>query len=197
MSENVVAPGWYPDPLGLPQQRWWNGSGWTEQVNAPQPPGAPTTVAYAEPEPDVIVINVVNRSASAAAPSTPQPHRGAHVADPRLEIEAPSAPAPTGGAHVAAPRLEIEPPIAQGGAHVAPPCREIDPPAAPLFPPPAPHPAATAGRPTAPAAPSVSFEALFGAPPPAASTRVIPEQAAPGSLDGLPGPRRDQRFPFA
>ncbi len=36
---NVVNPttsaapaGWYNDPLGIPQLRWWNGIGWTNHV---------------------------------------------------------------------------------------------------------------------------------------------------------------------
>jgi hypothetical protein len=34
--------GWYPDPLGLPQLRWWNNIGWTEQVSiAPESAHAP------------------------------------------------------------------------------------------------------------------------------------------------------------
>ena len=24
--------GWYPDPMGLPQLRWWDSIGWTEDV---------------------------------------------------------------------------------------------------------------------------------------------------------------------
>ncbi len=24
-----IAPGWYPDPQGLPAQRWWDGAGWS------------------------------------------------------------------------------------------------------------------------------------------------------------------------
>lgn len=27
-----VAPGWYPDPSGRWQVRWWNGSAWADQV---------------------------------------------------------------------------------------------------------------------------------------------------------------------
>lgn len=26
-------PGWYPDPSGSPQQRYWNGTSWTEHVH--------------------------------------------------------------------------------------------------------------------------------------------------------------------
>jgi hypothetical protein len=39
-----IAPGWYPDPNGLPAQRWWDGMAWTEQTApvagsaAPRPP---------------------------------------------------------------------------------------------------------------------------------------------------------------
>ena len=28
-SPLAIPPGWYPDPAGLPAQRWWNGSDWT------------------------------------------------------------------------------------------------------------------------------------------------------------------------
>jgi hypothetical protein len=30
--------GWYSDPSGQPQQRWWDGRGWTEMVQQPAPP---------------------------------------------------------------------------------------------------------------------------------------------------------------
>jgi hypothetical protein len=30
--------GWYPDPLGLPQLRWWNNQAWTEQTSAARQP---------------------------------------------------------------------------------------------------------------------------------------------------------------
>ncbi|MFT4123203.1 MAG: DUF2510 domain-containing protein [Microbacteriaceae bacterium] len=40
MSDPRLAPvppaGWYPDPRGLPQRRWWTGSAWTQDV-APNP----------------------------------------------------------------------------------------------------------------------------------------------------------------
>src|SRR5215212_4621871 len=29
-------PGWYPDPSGAPQQRWWDGQQWTQQTQ-PRP----------------------------------------------------------------------------------------------------------------------------------------------------------------
>jgi hypothetical protein len=42
MSEPGARPGWYPDPSGTPQERWWNGMSWGEQTR----PGSP---AYAGP----------------------------------------------------------------------------------------------------------------------------------------------------
>jgi hypothetical protein len=40
MAESSVAQipaGWYPDPLGLPQRRWWDSSAWTQHVVPVQP----------------------------------------------------------------------------------------------------------------------------------------------------------------
>ena len=34
-----VPAGWYPDPLGLPQLRWWDGGAWTEFTSAVVGPG--------------------------------------------------------------------------------------------------------------------------------------------------------------
>ncbi len=60
-DEDVRVPaGWYPDPLGLPQLRWWDNHAWTEHISdARQPMVAQETVttvaptlAYADDEPD-------------------------------------------------------------------------------------------------------------------------------------------------
>jgi hypothetical protein len=37
LTENSVPAGWYRDPLGLPQFRWWNGISWTNKVEEPRP----------------------------------------------------------------------------------------------------------------------------------------------------------------
>lgn len=34
----TVAAGWYPDPMGLPQLRWWNNHAWTELTTEARPP---------------------------------------------------------------------------------------------------------------------------------------------------------------
>lgn len=59
MFENdvTVPAGWYPDPMGLPQLRWWNNHAWTELTTEARPPlvmqqpqSKPTRVLYADEE---------------------------------------------------------------------------------------------------------------------------------------------------
>jgi len=33
-----VPAGWYPDPLGLPQLRWWDAQAWTEHTSEARAP---------------------------------------------------------------------------------------------------------------------------------------------------------------
>ena len=51
-EDDVTVPaGWYPDPMGLPQLRWWNNHAWTELTTEARPPlvmQAPTRLAYAD-----------------------------------------------------------------------------------------------------------------------------------------------------
>lgn len=44
---NSIAPGWYPDQNG--HQRWWDGTQWTENVQAPYDPAA-RTLALKSPD---------------------------------------------------------------------------------------------------------------------------------------------------
>jgi len=33
---SVAPAGWYRDPLGIPQLRWWNGTAWTNHIQEPR-----------------------------------------------------------------------------------------------------------------------------------------------------------------
>lgn len=37
-SQPAIPVGWYRDPIGLPQYRWWDGFNWTNKIleDAPQ-----------------------------------------------------------------------------------------------------------------------------------------------------------------
>lgn len=45
--------GWYPDPLGLPQLRWWDSTAWTHQTAEARAPMVMQETTYAWPEDDV------------------------------------------------------------------------------------------------------------------------------------------------
>lgn len=45
--------GWYPDPLGLPQLRWWNNHAWTEQTSAARQPMVVQDTKFAWADDDV------------------------------------------------------------------------------------------------------------------------------------------------
>ena len=54
--QSRIPAGWYPDPRGLPQRRWWDGSSWTHALESPPAPPAagPAVPAYANmPGPSV------------------------------------------------------------------------------------------------------------------------------------------------
>jgi hypothetical protein len=63
-----VPAGWYPDPLGLPQLRWWDNHAWTEHTSDARQPMVAETMA-AQPM---------------AQPMTAQPAKSSTAATPRL-----------------------------------------------------------------------------------------------------------------
>jgi hypothetical protein len=77
--------GWYPDPLGLPQLRWWNNHGWTEQVSAAPEPLVIQEAKFAWKEEEA-----PQAQQAPAVPQVPvaQAQPAAHVAN---ELEAPRA----------------------------------------------------------------------------------------------------------
>jgi hypothetical protein len=100
-----VPPGWFPDPYGRYEQRWWSGADWTANVatggaQAIDPMGNSPVVPFATP--------ATARSAEAAAASTAGIRFLDRMGHPALERSTPSlrtSVAGVGGAVVAAATL--------------------------------------------------------------------------------------------
>lgn len=88
MDERETPAGWYPDPLGLPQLRWWDGQGWGEHTSEARRPllgQQARSVAFADP------IDERGARDEPAAPAAPRAPAATADADPIV----PSTPAPT------------------------------------------------------------------------------------------------------
>ncbi len=95
-EEGHVPAGWYPDPLGLPQLRWWDNHAWTEHTSdARQPMVAQETVtaklAYADDDDDFLNRDAREDLASDTGASVPVGDAAFATADPVLSLEAPAA----------------------------------------------------------------------------------------------------------
>lgn len=75
-SYAAIPAGWYPDPRGTKQRRWWDGTSWTHALEAPPEPVAPAAPTYA----------------NLPGPGTPG---YANLPGPAFAGRAPSASAPT------------------------------------------------------------------------------------------------------
>lgn len=85
-NDQFRAPaGWYPDPLGLPQLRWWNNHGWTEQVSAAPEPVLVQEARLPWKEAEPAVVPVQEAPLAYRAPMPPQPQ----VATTLNELEGP------------------------------------------------------------------------------------------------------------
>lgn len=69
-EQSSPEPGWYPDPSGSPNLRWWNGVSWSDSTHAL--PGAPAASA---PAPAYPTIFGDEQQASSAAPGRRGPWR--------------------------------------------------------------------------------------------------------------------------
>ncbi|MDQ1542405.1 MAG: hypothetical protein QOK08_43 [Actinomycetota bacterium] len=92
-----VPAGWYPDPLGLPQMRWWDNHGWTEHTTEARAPVViqEAKLAWADDEPEVDELPTrremrerEQRQSGATDDGTDSPD--SPTADALLELEAPS-----------------------------------------------------------------------------------------------------------
>ncbi|MCS0498010.1 DUF2510 domain-containing protein [Protaetiibacter mangrovi] len=91
-EEGHVPAGWYPDPLGLPQLRWWDNHAWTEHTSdARQPMVAQETVtaklAYADDD-EYLSHDVREDLHTDFAGGTPAAEPAFAPADPVLSLEA-------------------------------------------------------------------------------------------------------------
>ena len=101
-QENLfTAPaGWYPDPLGIPQLRWWNSQGWTEQVSEALKPvfAQETQFAWKDDEPPAPAATDNRPPAAPTAPVVPTlgqleaPRATKRVDDPSSYDAPPAAP---------------------------------------------------------------------------------------------------------
>ncbi len=92
-EEGHVPAGWYPDPLGLPQLRWWDNHAWTEHTSdARQPMVAQETVtaklAYAD---DDELLTEREDLAYDTGSAQPTPEAAFATAEPVKSLEAPAA----------------------------------------------------------------------------------------------------------
>lgn len=112
-----IPAGWYPDPEGRPEKRWWNGSSWTGSY-APVV-SAPVAVASAPSVPMTFMLTDPSQLASVP----PGPGYSSLLATlSRTPTYADPITAPTdlaGGAYTTAPAPSIHPPTVTPPAPVA------------------------------------------------------------------------------
>ncbi|HET8896749.1 MAG TPA: DUF2510 domain-containing protein [Protaetiibacter sp.] len=83
MDDRHTPAGWYPDPLGLPQLRWWDGQGWGEHTSEARRPllgQQARSVTFADPADDerfapepIEPEPIVAEAADPIVPPTPTP----------------------------------------------------------------------------------------------------------------------------
>lgn len=56
-----VPAGWYPDPVGAPELRWWDGRSWTEHTTEP---GTPVPVPLPDHSTAVTPLGTLRRPGS-------------------------------------------------------------------------------------------------------------------------------------
>lgn len=69
---STPVPGWYADPAGTPQLRWWDGTQWTQQYRpADSEQASPNAQANAAPASQVAVQGAATAQVGAAPGYTP------------------------------------------------------------------------------------------------------------------------------
>jgi hypothetical protein len=101
-STNIPA-GWYPDPLGLPQLRWWDNHTWTDQISGARAPLVHQLVDFADPveEARYGTLNAIAEPET-TPPDAPTPPETA-VASTLRQLEAPLPEDAVDSAHLSDP----------------------------------------------------------------------------------------------
>ena len=86
MDERQTPAGWYPDPLGLPQLRWWDGQGWAEHTSEARRP-------LREQQPRTMFADFVAEAPAASEPEPARAEAGDPVVPPTPKPSAPAGPA--------------------------------------------------------------------------------------------------------
>ena len=99
-AEAAPDPGWYPDPAGHAQERWWDGSRWTQGTRDGNRPGATTTAedpSRQVTEPDAVttlvsddVATEVKQTPAAPADAAQNPSRPASTRDGPTLVRTPA-----------------------------------------------------------------------------------------------------------
>ena len=171
-----VPPGWYPDPEGHPQQRWWTGSGWTANTapsgSAPAAPAHGFSPINAAPPAQTFRAMAAASSPAAALPFAPSP--AASSAPTSAPFATPQPFAPTSLPFAPAPERTEQP------AYEAHP---YQPQASSAFP--------TSVAPVQPG--------QIASPPSLPGMAALPAYAAApqSALAGLPGPAAPSALPAA
>jgi hypothetical protein len=154
--------GWYPDPLGLPQLRWWNNHAWTEQTSAARQPMVVQDTKFAWADDELPTRRDERERERSSADRTPT-EASVPTADSLRELEPPRAFTQVSQGVPSAPNGTTSLPTTPAAAS-----------AAPSFP--------DAAASAFPAAPTPTFSTTPAAAPFSATPTAAPEPAAPASL---------------
>lgn len=106
--------GWYPDPLGLPQLRWWNNHAWTEQTSAARQPMVVQDTKFAWADDDLPTRRderLRDRNDRTTTPTV------APTAEALRELEPPRAFTQVGESAQTTPSVPVTPPVNTQAPH--------------------------------------------------------------------------------
>ena len=89
-TTNIPA-GWYPDPLGLPQLRWWDNHTWTDEISGARAPLVHQLVDVEFADPTESEFDEEPQRVADSAPTAPETAPEPNLASTLRELEAPLA----------------------------------------------------------------------------------------------------------